>query len=347
MAALRPCPSAHVVVDAGRPCISSHSQSSSSSVRMVRALRGQASTSLVSHRLLAAGSRTAAPRLRHRHATEARKGAADWPLGVEPDDNRLTDEQFKKYEEELKNHCELDKDIQFREEIETICDYWKNMTSWNTSIFDMEATALSLNLCMVATKAVKLASRVMDSAALRLDKQDETYLHTTKQTLMMYVSIFVKLAEDTYNKKFNDDSVFSLLGALRGVAAIGHILVKDALESVDNVEYDSLNYISLVKDTDNSWHEFEQNINNLEDKFRAVLKNNSKMYELLRPTMEKAIALTILFLSQMLTRHERVLGYIPGIKGRRAARASGDEEPADSSKMGSASPVHDESSDNN
>ncbi|CAN6250359.1 unnamed protein product [Urochloa humidicola] len=189
------------------------------------------------------------------------------------------------------------------------------MTSWNTSIFDMEATALSLHLCMVATKALKLASRVMDSAALRLDKQDETYLHTTKQTLTM------------------------------GVAAIGHILVKDALESVDHIEYGSSNYIFLVNDTDNSWHEFEQNINNLEGKFRAVLGNNSKMYELLRPTMEKAIALTILFLSQMLTRHERVLGYIPSIKGGRGARASGDEE-SDGSKMGSGSPVH-ESSDNN
>ncbi|CAN6241098.1 unnamed protein product [Urochloa humidicola] len=343
MAAVRPYPSAHIVADAGRPCISS--QSSSSLLRMVPALGWQASTSPISHRLLAAGSRTAAPCLRHRHATEARKGTADWPLGVEPDDNRLTDEQFKRYEKELKKHYELDKDVPFREEIDTICEYWKNMTSWNTSIFDMEATALSLHLCMVSTKAVKLASRVMDSAALRLDKQDEIYLHTTKQTLTMFVSIFVKLAEDTYHKNFNDDSVFSLLGAFRGVAAIGHMLVKDALESVDYIEYDSLNYSFLVKETDDSWHEFEKNINNLEDKFRAALGNNSKMYELLWPTMEKAIALTIFFLSQILTRHERVLDCIPGIKGRRAASASGDEDP-DGSKMGSASPVH-ESSDNN
>ncbi|CAL5025158.1 unnamed protein product [Urochloa decumbens] len=274
MAALRHCLSGHAaVVAARRPCISNPSPSS---LRMVPTLGGQASTSLVSHKL---AGRTAAPRLRDRHATGARKGAADWPLDVEPDYNRLTDEQFKRYGEELKKHCELDKDIPFREEIETICEYSKKMTSWNTSIFDMEATALSLHLCMVATKAVKLASRVMDNAALRLDKQDETYLHTTKQTLTMYVSIFVKLAEDTYHKNFNDDSVFSLLGAFRGVAAIGHILVKDALESVDYVEYGSSNYSFLVKDTDNSWHEFEQNINNLEGKFRAVLGNNSKMYE--------------------------------------------------------------------
>lgn len=99
------------------------------------------------------------------------------------------------------------------------------------------------------------------------------------QTLTMYVSILVKLAEDTYNRKFDDDSVFSLVGAFRGVAAIGHILVKDALESVDSVEYGSCNYNFLVQDTDNSWHGFEQNMDSLEDTFRAALKNSSKMYK--------------------------------------------------------------------
>ncbi|PUZ49166.1 hypothetical protein GQ55_7G304100 [Panicum hallii var. hallii] len=225
----------------------------------------------------------------------------------------------------------------FREEIEKICEYWKKMTSWNTCIFDMEATSLSLHLCMVATKGVKLASRIMDSAALRLDKQDEISLHTTKQTLAMYVSVFVKLAEDTYHTKFNDESLFSLLGALKGVAAIGHILVKDALESVNYVEYGSSNYSLLVQDTGNIWDEYEQNINNLEDKFRAALKDNFKIYELVRPTMEKAMTHTILFVSQMVTRHDRVLSYTPGIKGRHAGRATGEGEPD------SGSPVHESS----
>ena len=95
------------------------------------------------------------------------------------------------------------------------------------------------------------------------------------------VSVFVKLAEVTYLKNFNHESVFSLIGAFnKGVAAIGHILVKDALESVDYVEYGLSNYSLLVQDTRNSWHEYEQNINKLEDKFRAILTNNkSKRYE--------------------------------------------------------------------
>ena len=78
------------------------------------------------------------------------------------------------------------------------------------------------------------------------------------QTLAMYVSVsvFVKLAEVTYLKNFNHESVFSLIGAFnKGVAAIGHILVKDALESVDYVEYGLSNYSLLVQDTGNSWHE--------------------------------------------------------------------------------------------
>ena len=175
-----------------------------------------------------------------------------------------------------------------------------NYLDFMLELQDMEARALSLHLCMVVTKGVKLASRIMvtaciniffserqfaykecytncfilrefqDSAALRLDKQGEIYLHTTKQvthyyfitcgqlsnctidcgpvtcrnishfkcmqTLNMYVPIFVKLAEDANHQIFNNKSVFSLLGALRGVAAISHILVKDALESVEHVE---------------------------------------------------------------------------------------------------------------
>ena len=96
----------------------------------------------------------------------------------------------------------------------------------------------------------------------------------------MYVSVFVKLAEVTYHKNFNHESVFSLLGAFKGVAAISHILVKDALESVNYVEYGSSNYSLLVQDTGNSWNEYEQNINNLEEKFRTVLiNNNSNIYE--------------------------------------------------------------------
>nr|CAB3485932.1 unnamed protein product [Digitaria exilis]CAB3488438.1 unnamed protein product [Digitaria exilis] len=223
--ALRPCPSGgHAVVGARWLCGISSPSSSSSPPRLVPAIGRQGrSISLVSHGL-------EGRRLRHRQAVRASKDSAvDWPFGVEPDIMHMTDEQFKMFDEELKKNCELDKDMPFREEIETIAEYWKKIASWNTSIFEMEATSLSLHLCMIATKGVKLASRVMESTALRLDKQDENHLHTTKQ--------------------------------------------------------------------------------------------------LMRSIMEKAMPLTILFISEMVARHKRVLGYIPGIKERciTAKQAASDE----------------------
>jgi hypothetical protein len=92
----------------------------------------------------------------------------------------------------------------------------------------------------------------------------------------MYVSIFVKLVEDTYQKKFHVESMFSLLGAFRGVAAIGHILLQDALASAKYAEYTS--NCSFIHDKDNGCREFEQKMNNLEDKFREVSKS-TESYE--------------------------------------------------------------------
>nr|CAB3488439.1 unnamed protein product [Digitaria exilis] len=117
-----------------------------------------------------------------------------------------------------------------------------------------------------------------ESAALRFDnKQDEVSSCTTKQTLTMYVSIFVGLVKDAYDKKFNDESIFALLGAFRGVAAVGHILLQDTLAHFNYTEYSSSNY-GVVLDSESVWCEFEQKMNNLEAKFRAVSKS-TKAYE--------------------------------------------------------------------
>ncbi|XP_021309937.1 uncharacterized protein LOC8079218 isoform X1 [Sorghum bicolor] len=210
----------------------------------------------------------------------------------------------------------------FREDIEKIDEYDKAMASWNTSIFHIEARAFSMYLCMIAKKGVKLASRVMDSAALRLDKQDEICSCTTKQTLAMYVSIFVKLAKDAHDKKFNDESVLSLLGAFRGVAAVGHIMLQDAMANGNYVGYS----YRLVLDVDYTWCEFGQNMNNLEEKFKAVSKS-TKAYEILRSTMTDAMILTVFFISAVVARHERLLRYVPGTKGRRTINPSDDGEP--------------------
>ena len=45
----------------------------------------------------------------------------------------------------------------------------------------------------------------------------------------MYVSSFVKLVKDAHDEKFNDESIFSLIGAFRGVAAVGRILLQSSV----------------------------------------------------------------------------------------------------------------------
>ncbi|KAJ1273099.1 hypothetical protein BS78_06G254400 [Paspalum vaginatum] len=214
----------------------------------------------------------------------------------------------------------------FREDGEKIDAVVEKMRSWKVSIFDVKATTLSLYLCMITRSGVDFANTVMESATLRVDKQFGISSLTTKQTLALYVPIFVKLTEDTYNQKFNEESVLSLIGAFRGVAAVGHILLKDALANVNPVGHISSNH-SSVQEADNAWREFEQKMNNLEEKFRAA-SNSTKAFQILKPTMDDAMTLTMFFVSAVVARHERVLGYVPGTKGRkRSTMALGDEGP--------------------
>nr|CAB3488440.1 unnamed protein product [Digitaria exilis] len=95
----------------------------------------------------------------------------------------IIEEQLKTFRLIFKGHLELDKDMPFREDIQRIEEFQKAMSSLNTSIFHIEATTFSLYFCMIATRGVKFASRVMESAALRFDKQDEVSSCTTKQIL--------------------------------------------------------------------------------------------------------------------------------------------------------------------
>ncbi|CAO2043942.1 unnamed protein product [Urochloa humidicola] len=309
MAALRPCPSGHVggasqlSFSTLSPCIlQPFGRRGSASFLSLNTLTGKA-----------AG---------HRHAIGAQKGSEEGP-DLDPEDKkRVIEEQVKKYRELFAKHYELEKDMPFREDIEKIDEYDKAMSSGNTSIFHIEATTFRLYFCMIATKGVKLASRVMESAALRPDKQEEISSCTTKQTLAMYVPIFVKLVEDAHDKKFNDESIFSLLGAFRGVAIVGRIMLQDALENVNYVGYYPPNY-NVVQKANDAWREFDQKMNNLEEKFRAVSKS-AKAYEILRSTMTDAMKHTMFFISAMVGWHERILGYVPGTKGRkRSIRAYG------------------------
>ncbi|KAL6844044.1 hypothetical protein ACP4OV_025717 [Aristida adscensionis] len=219
-----------------------------------------------------------------------------------------SEEEFRKFCEELKN-CKLDKDLLFQEEIEKIDEYCKKITSSNTSIFHTEYRALSSLLCTIVKRGVQLASRIMESAVSRLDKKDEISSHTTKQTVAMYVTSFVDLAEAAYLNEFNHQSILSLLGALGGLAAISHILVDDALTSLNYVEDRSSKYDIFHDDIENSRCEFEQKIKNLEQNFMSLLENSiSQTFEFLRPMMVDAMNATVFYVFKMISRRKMLLG---------------------------------------
>ncbi|RLM73592.1 hypothetical protein C2845_PM15G26080 [Panicum miliaceum] len=283
MASLRACPSSGIVVSPRRQAAGSWSP-----LRIIpRFGRRGRSTPLLN--LKTSGGRTStAPGLPYRHAIRAQDGVFGWPSDLDPDDDKPMDAPF-------------------REEIETIDEYSKKMISWHTSIFHIRATTLSLHLCMVVRQGVELASTIMDSAVLKHDKQNDISSHTTKKTLAMYVSIFINLAEETYHKRFNVESVFSLLGALRGLAAISHILLQDALGPSPNCGSDSSSNCSLINEIDSARSEFQQRMNTLEDRFRAVSKS-AKAYALLRYTLFDAMMFTMFFVSNMVVKREMVPG---------------------------------------
>ncbi|KAL6844491.1 hypothetical protein ACP4OV_026164 [Aristida adscensionis] len=308
MAALRPCPSSSALAVAARPM-----SIPSPPLRRIEPPLGRCNAALLTLKTRSAVGITAAvPRQRHHHWTRARKGSADSPLGPDPDDGKkkkkpMTEEEFKKIWAEMTKHLKLEKDMPFLEEIEKIDEYSEKMSS-NYSLFHIEATQFSLYLCMIVRKGATLASRIMDSAVLRLDNQeDEISLDTIKRTMAMYVSIFVQLADDAYHKKFAGESVFSLLGAFGGIAAISHIMIQDALASLNYADDDS-----LVIHIEESRREYQQKMGDLERNFRAALSDDiGKAYGLLRSTMTDAMILTMFFVYKMVCTREEAMGKSP------------------------------------
>lgn len=276
-----------------------------------------------------------APRLRHSHAIRAHKGAADQPVGPDPEDE-CTAADFKKFREKLREFIKRPPDMPFREELDKIDEYnWSKtkMACCNTSILHLEARALSLFVCGIAKDAIKLASRVMDCAGLRFGMPGEISLHTIKQTVTMYVCIFLSTIDDTYQGKATMETIVSFLGALGGVAAISHILLQDALANLDSGDSSS-NYgpdcdVDRAR-MDKARREFEQKLNNLKHKFRTAPPYHA--YKILRPTLVDAIILTGSFVIMMTVNRKRALGQVQG----GATRAPDDGEP-DASDTGSDS----------
>ena len=87
-----------------------------------------------------------------------------------------------------------------------------------------------------------------------------------------YVSVFVRTAEDSHHKKVTREIFVSFLGALQGVASIGHILVQDTLayRTLIGSNDTSSEYQINDSDIDRAHLEYQVEMNNLKDKLKAA-----------------------------------------------------------------------------
>lgn len=84
-----------------------------------------------------------------------------------------------------------------------------------------------------------------------------------------YVSTFLKIVEDSCHRKVDRTSIISFLRALRGLAAISHILIQDDLDALNNIEGCSETF-STVYDVDALNHKMHCNMKELEMKLTAA-----------------------------------------------------------------------------
>lgn len=100
------------------------------------------------------------------------------------------------------------------------------------------------------------------------------------------MSTFLKTAEGTCHRKVDRTGIISFLDALRGLAAISHILVEDALAAVNHIEDGKItNYIPEY-DVERLQHELNCNMEELvknfttaseEDAYEVILQTDSNL----------------------------------------------------------------------
>lgn len=235
------------------------------------------------------------------HGIHAHSGAAGQPVNPDPEEFFLmgmTPEQ-KKVWERVKKIAKGPPDMPFREEIDIMDEYLNKARDeiFNCeSILHAKGAILTWKLCRFARNAAVLASKVVDCAVLRLGSPDGISLQTTKQMLRTYVSVFVRMAEDTHHKKVTRKTTVSFLGAMQGVASISHILVQDTLALIGS-EDTSLDYEIDDSDVNRAHLEYQVEMNNLKDKLTTA--HPADVCELLEPTVHDAMICTEVYIRKM------------------------------------------------
>ncbi|KAL6896572.1 hypothetical protein ACP4OV_007144 [Aristida adscensionis] len=135
----------------------------------------------------------------------------------------------------------------------------------------------------------------------------ENGVRQVNPTVRTYVSTFLKIAEDTSHRKVDRASIISFLDALRGLAAISHILVEDTLAAASNIEDGSSNY-SPMYDVEALHHELKRNLKQLEMNFAAAPDREARKN--LYFTLNDATKQVSLFLTRMTSLRKDALDYI-------------------------------------
>lgn len=113
--------------------------------------------------------------------------------------------------------------------------------------------------------------KFQDSSSLNIGAPNEISTETVHMTLHVYVNIFVRATEDSYNGRVKSKIIMSFLGALKGVASVSHILLEAALESLSHINpRESLSEHALNTDVKTLHYEFNRKIGDLEDAFRKA-----------------------------------------------------------------------------
>uniref|UniRef100_A0A0E0QCI8 Uncharacterized protein n=1 Tax=Oryza rufipogon TaxID=4529 RepID=A0A0E0QCI8_ORYRU len=136
--------------------------------------------------------------------------------------------------------------------------------------------------------AVRLRSGTVDDTPFNYEinkiRGYWTEIHSAKisyLTVRMYVSTFVKTAEDTYHRKVDRATILSFLCALQGLAAVSHILFEDALAFVRSSQPD----YSPNHDVEVINRYYQQEIKRLINNFREASTTEALEAAPLHPVM--------------------------------------------------------------
>ncbi|CAM0881543.1 unnamed protein product [Alopecurus aequalis] len=157
----------------------------------------------------------------------------------------------------------------FHQEMERITQHYNDIISTDGGFLYAEATAMSARVCLSANEALAMACLILDSARLNLGEPGEISAETTHGTVRLYAAVFSAAAEDSYRRKVNKKTVVSFLGALRGLAAVSHIMIEGALEALcHKCPREAVSEYAFNSDVEDMYREFEQGMREVEDEIR-------------------------------------------------------------------------------